>query len=70
MIYKKSMERFILADKVKEFNKKIRIIIDNIPKMELVLKDRLIDDCFSLLESVYVANYNSSKDIWFFSISM
>ncbi len=61
MIYKKSMERFILADKVKEFNKKIRIIIDNIPKKELVLKDRLTDDCFSLLESVYVANYN--KDI-------
>ncbi len=62
MIYKKSMERFILADKVKEFNRKVRCIIDNIPRKEMVLKDRLMADSFSLLESVYIANYDKNND--------
>lgn len=63
MIYKKDVNKFIIVDKVKEFNKKIRLIIDNIPRREWVLKDKLIEDCFTLLEDIYISNFSKNKDI-------
>ena len=61
-------ERFNLIIKVKKFIFMIDEIIVNYPKKDYVLKDRLLNTCYDLLEFIYLANYSNDKKDYKFNI--
>ena len=61
-------ERFNLAIKVKKFILLIDDIVINYPKKYYVIKDRLLNTCYDLLELIYRANYSNNKEDYKFDI--
>ena len=61
-------ERFNLAIKVKKFILLIDDIVINYPKKDYVIKDRLLNTCYDLLELIYRANYSNDKESYKFDI--
>ena len=46
----------------------INEIIVNYPKKDYVIKDRLLNSCYDLLELIYLANYSNDKIDYKFNI--
>lgn len=62
------MNRFNLGIKFKKFILIIDELIINYPKKYYVLKDRLLNTSYDLLELIYLANYSNDKEIYKFNI--
>ncbi len=56
-------DRFLIVKRIKEFIFSIDNLIINLPRKEFIIKDRLLSDSFNVLELIYVANSNNSKEI-------
>ena len=54
-------ERFNLASKVKKYIFMIDDLVINYPRKDYVLKDRLLNTSYDLLELVYKANMNKDR---------
>ena len=54
-------DRFNIAIKVKKFIFMVDDLVINYPKKDYVLKDRLKNSCYYLLEYIYRANYSKDK---------
>ena len=61
-------DRFNIAIKVKKFIFMVDDLVINYPKKDYVLKDRLLNTCYDLLELIYRANYSNDKDNYKFVI--
>ena len=61
-------DRFNIAIKVKKYIFMIDDLIINYPKKYYVLKDRLLNTCYDLLELIYRANYSNDKESYKFDI--
>lgn len=55
-------DRFLIVKRIKEFIFSIDSLVINLPRRELIIKDRLLSDSFNVLELIYVANYSNSKE--------
>ena len=55
-------DRFVLAQKIKEFNMEVLDILINFPKKYQDYRNNLANDSLDLLEIVYYANYTEKKD--------
>ena len=56
-------DRFLIVKRIKEFIFSIDNLIINLLRKEFIIKDRLLSDSFNVLELIYVANSNNSKEI-------
>lgn len=61
-------DRFNIAIKVKKFIFMVDDLVINYPKKDYVIKDRLLNTCYDLLELIYRANYSNDKDCYKFDI--
>jgi len=61
-------ERFLVIKNIKEFILSLDNIINNYPRREYELRNRIVNDSYNLLELVYKANNSSNKRIYFESI--
>ena len=61
-------DRFNIAIKVKKFIFMVDDLVINYPKKDYVMKDRLLNTCYDLLELIYRANYSNDKDCYKFDI--
>lgn len=61
-------DRFNIAIKIKKYIFMIDDLIINYPKKDYVIKDRLLNTCYDLLELIYRANYSNDKDCYKFDI--
>lgn len=62
MIYNKKEEQFITVLKIKEFIGGLNKIVVNIPNNEKIIKEKIIEDAYQLLEIVYKANFTMDYD--------
>ena len=53
---------FLIVNRIKEFIFSIDNLVINLPRRELIIKDRLLSDSFDILEYIYLANYSNSKE--------
>lgn len=56
-------DRFLIVKRIKKFIFSIDNLVINLPRKEIIVKDRLLTDSFDILELIYIANSNNSKDI-------
>ena len=63
-------DRFNIAIKVKKFIFMVDDLVINYPKKDYVIKDRLLNTCYDLLELIYRANYSNDKDCYLSKISI
>ena len=56
-------DRFLIVKCTKEFIFSIDSLVINLPRREFIIKDRLLSDSFDVLELIYIANGNKSKDV-------
>ena len=61
-------DRFNIAIRFKNFISKIDELVINYPKKDYIIKDRLLNNSYDLLELIYLANYSNNKDIYIFKI--
>lgn len=54
--------RFLIVKNIKEFIFSIDNLVINLPRRELVIRDKLLSESMCLLELVYIANGSKSKD--------
>ena len=55
-------DRFLIVKNIKEFIFSIDNLVINLPRRELVIRDKLLSESMCLLEIVYIANGSKSKD--------
>ena len=55
-------DRFLIVKNIKEFIFSIDKLVINLPRRELVIRDKLLSESMCLLEIVYIANGSKSKD--------
>ena len=55
--------RFVIVKRIKEFIFSIDSLVINFPRREFVVKNKLLSDSFDVLELIYIANGNKSKDV-------
>ena len=56
-------DRFLIVKRIKEFIFSIDSLVINLPRREFVVKNKLLSDSFDVLELIYIANGNKSKDV-------
>ena len=61
-------DRFNIAIKVKKFIFMVDDLVINYPKKDYIIKDRLLNTCYDLLELIYIANYSNDKNNYKFNI--
>lgn len=55
-------DRFLIVKNIKEFIFSIDKLVINLPRRELVIRDKLLSESMCLLEIVYIANGSKSRD--------
>ena len=55
--------KFLLANEIKNFILSLDSILINYPKKDIIIKKRIINTLFELLELVYLANYKTDDKI-------
>ena len=55
--------QILIVKRIKEFIFSIDSLVINLPRREFVVKNKLLSDSFDVLELIYIANGNKSKDV-------
>ena len=56
-------ERFLVVKYIKEFIFSIENLLINLPRKELLVKNRIMNDLYDILEFIYIANLGKDKNI-------
>lgn len=56
-------DRFLVVKYIKEFIFSIENLLINLPRKELLVKNRIMSDLYDILEFIYIANLGKDKNI-------
>ena len=56
-------DRFLVVKYIKNFVFSIENLLINLPRKELLVKNRIMNDLYDILEFIYIANLGKDKNI-------